>query len=247
MKFACPRCSAACGLFKGACPNCGLSLTLGSLLKFYFHRTREVLSQASALSCPACGFPNPLQARECANCHSDLSVRVAMDSVVEPRRRRWHRFLRGIAPENKRRIQWVYLIFSAALLWWLLAYVEHHGGDSWVSCMLLSVVYVAVLAFCALWLIPRKIFRTVFHRATARTKLSLALNALSLMIVLQLCIREWWARAATLAGMFAVAWFAGWLLYRFILPMAQITENVFLGPDREFDPAAPQGRSARFD
>ena len=247
MKFACPQCAHSCGLFKGVCPNCGFSLSLGSVVKFYGRRLREFLTHATALRCPQCGFANPVKARRCQQCQSDLTVRLAVNAVVDPPRRRWHNFLRAVDPQTKRRIRWVHFIFSAVLLWWLLGYAESRGDALYMS-IALSVIYVAVLAFFALWLIPRQIFRNVFGRATPLVKLSLALNALALMLALQLLIQVWWARALILAALFVVAWFGAFFLHRFILPMTNETAAVFLGEDApEYDPKSPQGRHARFD
>jgi hypothetical protein len=67
------------------------------------------------------------------------------------------------------------------------------------------------------------------------------------MLIVQLLIKGWLARALILAGLFFVAWVAAFLLYFKILPMAAATEAVFLGSGSEFDPEAPQGRSARID
>ena len=247
MKFACPQCSSSCGLFKGVCPNCGFSLSLGSVVKFYGRRLREFLTNATALRCPQCSFANPVKARRCEHCQSDLTVRLAVHAVVDPPRRRWHNFLRAIDPQTKRRLRWAYFVFSAALLWWLLAYAETKGSTLFMG-MALSVIYVAVLAFFALWLIPRQIFRNVFRRATPLVKLSLALNALALMLALQLLIQVWWARALILAALFVVAWVGAWVLHRLILTMANETAAVFLGDDApEYDSRSPQGRHARFD
>ncbi len=247
MRFACPQCSHACGLFKGVCPSCGLSLTLGSVLRFYGQQMKAFLSRTTALRCPHCGAANPVKASTCVNCQTDLTVRVAMESVLSTPRQRWHNFLRSIDAPTRRRIQWVYLIFSAALLWWLLGYFEKHGSSLFLS-MALSVIFVAVLAFFALWLIPRRIFRSVFLGASRIVKLALAFNGLALTMGVQLWIHVWWARALTLAGLFVIIWLGAWCLHRLILPMTNETAAVFLGNDsRDFDTEADQGRTAKWD
>lgn len=247
MKFACPNCSHAGGIFRGKCPACGFSLGLWSLLKFYARRISEKLSKATALRCPKCDFANPIKAIRCAKCNAHLSVSLATDVVMDRPRKGWQNFLRGVTPQTKRRIQWSYLIFSAASLWWLLAYVEKSGGSNWPLYMALSIIYVAVLSFFALWLIPRRVFINVFRKAAALVKLALTLNGLSLMLLVQLFIKVWWVRALTLIGLFVVAWFGAWVFHRFILPMVAETEAVFLGGPVAFDSTGPQGRSARVD
>jgi hypothetical protein len=234
-------------MFERVCPHCGCSLTLGSVLKLYWHRWRDTLTKTTALRCPRCRFPNPVKARRCDQCQADLTVQLAVHSVVEPSRHRWQEFLRRASPATKRRIQWVFLMFSAGLLWWLLAYVENHGGSAWPLYMALSIIYVAVVAFFALWLIPKKVFQGVFRWAPPLVKLALALNGLSLMLIVELLIRGWWARALILAGLFGVAWAGALLLYEYILPMAAVTEEVFLGSQTQYDPSSPQGRKVRLE
>ena len=218
------------------------------MLRHYWQRLGEKLSRTTALRCPQCGFANPIKTTHCQKCQAHLSVSLATDVIVAPPRRRWHQFLREVTPETKRRLQWCYVIFSAASLWWLLAMVEK-DTQSWVPSMLLSVIYVAVMSFFGLWLIPRQMFIKVFRFASRPVKLGLALNSLSLMLLVQLFIKEWWVRAGTLAGLFVVAWFGAMILHRFILPMVAETEAVFLGttPASELHSTAPQGRTAKFD
>jgi hypothetical protein len=249
MKWACPKCSRACGIFQGKCPGCGLPLHLWSVLKFYWRRISEKLSMATSLRCPKCGFANPIKTSFCGQCKSHLSVGLATEQVVQRPRNRWHQFLREVTPQTRRRIQWTYLIFSAASLWWLLAYVENNGGTTWPLYMALSIIYVAVLAFFGLWLIPRLVFINVSRRSPPLVKLALALNGLSLMLLVQLFIKEWWVRALTLAGLFVVAWLGSWVLQRIILTRLAETEAMFLDTPRSdgFDPSDPQGRTARVD
>jgi hypothetical protein len=234
-------------MFKGQCPKCGFSLSLGSVLKFYWQHLSHSLTRTTALRCPKCGFPNPLKAVSCERCHCDITVAGAATTVTEPARRRWQDFKRNASRGTMWRLQWAYLVFSVVLLWSLLSYVEKHGGKFWPFYMLLSIVYVAVLSYFALWLIPRKNFIGLFRFASRLVKLGLALNGLSLMLIVQLLIKGWLARALILAGLFFVAWVAAFLLYFKILPMTAATEAVFLGSGSEFDPQAPQGRSARTD
>ena len=247
MKFACPVCGWPCGMFKGQCPKCEFSLSLGSVLKFYWQYLSHSLTRTTALRCPKCGFPNPLNAISCESCHCDITVAGAAAKVTEPARKRWQDFKRNASRGTMWRLQWTYVVISAVLLWELLSYVAGHGGKFWPFYMLLSILYVAVLSYFALWLIPRKVFVVVFRFGSRLVKLGLALNGLSLMIIVQLLIRGWLRQALILAGLFVVAWAAAFLLYFKILTMTAATEAVFLGSGSDFDPQAPQGRSARTD
>ena len=247
MKLACPKCSHACGLFQRECPECGFALTIGSAFKFYRPRLAEKFFKAASLRCPKCESANPLNSTFCGNCKAHLSVSLATEKIVRRPQNRVQQFLIGVTPATKRRVHWCYLVFSAALLWWMLAYVEH-DTSSWIPYMLLSVIYVTVLSFFGLWLIPRQVFLNVFGRAARLVKLGLALNSLSLMLLVQIFIKIWWVRAGTLAALFIVAWFASWLLHTYLLPMVYETKAVFLGSDSDnFGPSTPQGGRARFD
>jgi hypothetical protein len=181
-------------------------LSFWSVLKLYWHRLWEWFFKAASLRCPRCQFANPLNATTCGKCQAQLTVELATEQVLHPPRQRWLKFKREATPGTKRRIQWAYLVSSAALLWWLLAYVEDHGGHLWPLYMALSVVYVAVILFLMFWLVPRQVFLSVSRRATRLVKLALALNGFALMILMQLFIKEWWVRTLTLAGLFVVLW-----------------------------------------
>src|ERR1035437_10236068 len=173
MKCACPICGWPCGMFKGQCPKCGFSRSLGAVLKFYWQYLSHSLTRTTALRCPKCGFPNPLKAVSCERCHCDITVAGAATTVTEPARRRWQDFKRNASRGTMWRLQWAYLVFSVVLLWSLLSYVEKHGGKFWPFYMLLSIVYVAVLSYFALWLIPRKNFIGLFRFASRLVKLGL--------------------------------------------------------------------------
>jgi hypothetical protein len=235
-------------MFQGKCPCCGLSLSFWSVLKLYWHRFWEWFFKAASLRCPRCQFANPLNATTCGKCQAQLTVELATEQVLHPPRQRWLKFKREATPGTKRRIQWAYLVSSAALLWWLLAYVEDHGGHLWPLYMALSVVYVAVILFLMFWLVPRQVFLSVSRRATRLVKLALALNGFALMILMQLFIKEWWVRTLTLAGLFVVLWLGFRIFYQFILRSAAEAESIFLGNQpNTLDPTAPQGRTTRID
>ncbi len=242
MKFLCPRCHLPCGIFKGACPNCGLSLTLGGVLSYYWH-------EKAALQCPKCHWAVPLRATTCAHCGQSMTVGSAITATLEPPKRRWEQFKKHATPEWKRRVQTWYLIFSAALVWWLLAEVEYHHPGTWPKYAALSSVYLAVLGLLAVWLIPTAVFKAIRQRASRRAKLALFLNYLASMLVLQLLFAVWWKRALILAGVFGASWLGGLLLYRFFFPLAAEAEQMLVGTthENEFDSRGPQGRNVRID
>jgi hypothetical protein len=175
-------------------------------------------------------------------------MQAIIHASVDPPRKRLEKAFKAASPQAKRRIQWAYLLLSLGLLWGLLAYVEKHVGDRWYGWAALSVIHLAALGFFAAWLFPRPILHAISHQATGMVKLSLALNVFSAILLLQLFIGAWWARALILAALFAVVWLGAYLLIWYVLPMAAATRQVFLGPgEQQFDPSAPQGRHVKLE
>lgn len=246
MKWACPKCGHACRWLAGACPECGFPLTVGAAARHYWHQFQSWLPRVTAVECPQCHQATPLTSKTCVACGAPITVQAAIDETLTPPKRRWARFKRESSPQTWRRLRRCHFLLSAALLWWLLGYVEQHDPGTWVRHAALSVVYLAVLAFLAAWLAPRHIF-FAFSRASRLLKLSLVLNYLSALVLLQLFIGVWWVRALVLAGLFAVTWLGAVLLCRWIMPVAAETAQVFLGADPRFDASAPQGRAAHYD
>lgn len=240
MKFSCPNCSEEISLSDTQCA-CGFSLTLGSLVKFYFKRLGEGVRQRAFFQCPTCRKPALLTATTCPHCHSPITVKGAVDVVAAPVRRRWYSFLSNATPATAQCIQWGYLLASGACLWWLLSYSEAHAPEHWFGQVVLSVVYLAVISLLVRMITPRPMVHAISQRASWRTKLALVSNYLTLLLLLQILIGVWWGRALTVVGLFAVTCLGLWL-FRLLSAMLNGDEG-----RRVFDPSEPQGRSGRYD
>ncbi|MHB1309375.1 MAG: hypothetical protein ACYDC1_19880 [Limisphaerales bacterium] len=218
------------------------------MLRHYWHRGRLELREATAVQCPACREPVPLSAPACARCGASMTVHAAIHATVDPPRQRWRRFLGSATPETKRLIQRIYFVLSAAVLWFLLAYVEEHQEGTWARHAALSTVYLAGLMLLAVWLVPRPLFLAIAWRTSRWIKLSLVLNYLSALTLLQLFIGEWWQRALILAGLLGVTWVAAFLFHRFVVPMVAATTETFMGGEAaSFNSSTQQGRKVRLD
>ena len=246
MKWACPNCGRLCGGMAGACPTCGFPLTVGAVTRHYGRRLRHWLSEVTALECPRCRQATPITRAQCVVCGAPLTVQAAVDATLAPPRRGWARFKARSSPATWSRLRWGHLLLSAGVLWGLLAYLEKLPLKAWVMLAGVSVVYLAVFAFLSAWLVPRHVFFAL-SRASPVVKLAFILNYLSLVLVLQAFIGTWWVRALVLAGLFLATWLGAYLLWRYIMPVAAATEQVFLGPHNRFDASAPHGRDARYD
>lgn len=200
------------------------------------------------VKCPECGRAIPITTKVCANCRTPFTVGSALNSVIEPPRQRWREALHRASPETKRRAQWLYLLLSGALLWWLLAYVAESQGNAWVKAALLSVIFLATLGLLLVFLVPRHVVQKFSRRSPRLMKLAFVVNYLTGLLLLQIAIGEWWDRALTLAGLLVVTYVGAMVLCRLLWPAAQefrgIYERENQGP---FDPSAPQGRRGRFD
>lgn len=192
--------------------------------------------------CPRCGEAVPVNAKVCPN--PGCGQPITLDAAMAAPRQRWQRFLANADTETMRRVQWGYLILSAAVLWSLLAFVEQRYSEHWIRHALLSVVYLAVFGFLAPLIVPRHVFRVIATRTGWRVRLGLVLNYLALLLLLQILIGTWWARALMLAGFFGVTCVAVWVLRAVLLPTFM---NQSQPQDTRFDPTAPQGRRGRFD
>lgn len=241
MKLRCPQCDDACGLFARACPRCGLVLTVGSLARFYVTHVRRKV----AIRCARCGRGAvPVGGKVCPACGEQPTFQDAMQATVDPYRQRVRHFLAHASPRAKNRVQWVYLLFSAWLLWGFQGEVANRSD--WIGTAFLSVIYVAVFLVLAKWLMPRRVLRGISQRATAKVKLGLAMNCLSAVLLLQLVIAAGWARAVVQAVIFVALWGAAIVFNRYLLPVVAQTRASILGED-QFDPTLEEGRHVRVE
>ena len=244
MKFRCPECDELFDWFRRKCPNCGFALTVPSLWRLAIKRLRE----RTAIECAHCRKGAlPFGTEVCPVCGATPTFQDTVRAAFAPYCLRMQKYFEAVPPHTKRLAQWLFLLFSAGLLWWMLGEVDRRTGGHWFGTALVSVVHLAAIGFFAVWLMPRRILFAISRQATGKVKLALALNFFTGMLVMQLVIQVWWERTTLLATLFASLWLAARLLNRYVLPEAWLTYGALFGPGNEFDSASPQGRSARFD
>lgn len=141
-----------------------------------------------------------------------------------------------------RRVQWCYVILSGLVLWLLVGYAAKHHSAEWLMQLALATVYLAVIACLTGMIAPPRMFAMIRGWGW-RVKVGLVFTYFSLILVLQWLIGVFWVRALTLAALFAVTYIALLILNWFLKPMVPQPPV----ESRRFDPAAPQGRRARFD
>ena len=176
-----------------------------------------------------------------------MTVAAAAEFTLTPLRKRWGKWVQRAGPKTMRRLQWGYLLLSLGLLWGLLGYTETHRGGQWISQVVLSVLYLAVLLLLAALLMPREVWLRLAHGFSRITKLAVVVNYLTMLLLLQNLIGAWMARASILAGLFVVSWVGAWLLCCCLWPMYITTANILLGGVGGFDASDPQGRTVRND
>ncbi|MCL4180505.1 MAG: hypothetical protein KJ072_22510 [Verrucomicrobia bacterium] len=214
---------------------------MSSVLAYGWKSVWGGLKQRAVLRCPDCGGPVPLNANRCPNpaCGAPITVASASAKPVGW----WRRFCRFIAPVASPILQWGYFLISAVVLWQLLAYAERHHAAGWLPLAGLSVVYLAVLTLLARMLISQRIRTFVTQRAAGLVKLGLICNYFSVLVLMQIAIATWWARALTLAGLFGITWVGLWIFRNFLEPMFAANS----GSQTVYDPMMPQGRRGRWD
>lgn len=245
MNFRCPNCGNPCTLRQGAC-QCGFSLTLGSVVRHYFSGVQASV-KATTIRCPTCNAPVALNESACPNNHP-VSMSATVGKVVNTPRKSFLRFCLSASPRTKRVIQWIHLLLSAVLLFWLLGIIEERYHKDWILKTVLSSFYATLLVVILRAIIPKQVFRAIAAYAPWRVKLALIFHAFSVMILLHLLVSEWWMRAAVFATIVGVSLASAFVFYRFGSRFASGLMEAFCGPaNRPFEPTAPQGRNVRVD
>lgn len=240
MRFDCPRCGHdQIKLTDEVCPKCQLVLSLSSLLRHYWQRTRTGLKRAAVVRCPRCGRAVPLNTTACA-CGVSLALGPALDVTLQPSRERWSLFLKTAKPGHRRLIQWVLLLGSVALLVWLLPRVEAQYSKQWLPSTAVAIGYLAVGITLTVRLAPSRVVQGISQRAALPVKLALLALLLSGVLLLQWAIKAWWGHALFLGGVI-VATSLGVLLSRWLLGRNVAAEPTVHTATR------PQGRKAVID
>ena len=244
MKLQCPNCPEQISWFRGACPQCGFALTVPAVGRLLLTRIRG----ATAIQCPLCRRADlPFGTHVCPNCHQTPTFRDAVRAACEPVCLRVKHYFDHLPPQTKWWAQWLFLLFSAALLWWMLGEVDRRLEGHWFGAAAVSILHISALLFFAVWWMPRNFLFAISRYAPGKVKFALALNFFTGMLLLQLAIQVWWQRTTLLATLYVVLWLAAWLLNGWILPQAWLVRDAFFGSGNGYNPTSPQGRSARFD
>ena len=249
MTFACPNCGRAVSLRGTQCDGCQQPLGLFALLKFYGANFQKKVQHSATIRCPNCPATIPIKSDRCPQCGHPLTVESAVDSVVEPRKRRLFAWARSASPETKRRVRWMYFLFSLALLWLTMELVEEHFPGNFFVQSALAVVFLSGLGLLSAMLIPKAVIQTVAKRASALVKLALIANYLTAMLVMRMLTTTWQERALTLAGMLITTWIAGFVLVSFVWPAKEAVADLHRDHDTKpaFNASNPQGRKVRHD
>lgn len=247
MKFACPNsnCDGDVDLKQNSCPRCGLSLSLGGILRCYWGK----LVSAANVKCPGCGQPVPVSSHACPGCKSPLTVESAVDLVVAPKKRRLFEWAANATPETKKRVQRMYFFLSLAILWWMLALVEEQFPGDWIKHSAIGAIFLAASGLVASILIPKRTLEVVLKHLSATTKLALVANYVSVMLAVRMFTTTWKERSLSLAGIIIGTWLAGYFLTSFAWPMKEGVSSLFEEEEKSkgFDASGPQGRKARME
>ena len=247
--FACPNCGVGVGLNDRLCSGCKQPLGIVSLLDFYWNRLRQGVAAAAVIRCAKCPAAVPIGKSNCPSCGHPLSVGVAVDSVVQPPKRRLFAWAKSATPETKLRVRWMYFLFSLAILWWTLAVVQERFPGNIIENSALAVVFLTGLGLLGAMLIPKNVIKVFAKRASRLLKLALVANYLTAMLVMRILTNTWKEQALTLTGVLVATWIAGYFLTQLAWPMKEEVAALYREPDPEpkFNPSSPQGRKVRSD
>lgn len=255
MTFVCPHCHEA-GIQFGnrACPNCGFSLGVLHLFKYYAcragHWLRTRLQEATAIQCLQCHTPNPINARKCGACGTPITVGAVTDASLRPVQEGMDRLAKVGPSRSARRVaQIVYLALSIWLLKWSISRIETAFPFELVfNIILVSVAVGAVLILVLAWLVPSTILVAFHRRASWITKLAVLCNGFTLPLWLLQHSSEWWRPASILACVITTIFLAARVLTLLVWPVASQVGQIFREiQGSSFNPSRPQGRRARRD
>ena len=246
MEFRCPGCDQApVTLSDRECPRCHQSLSVGSVWRLYWKRTRERLREVTAMQCPACRQPNPISARTCAGCGEAITARRVLDTTLQPVRRPVRSFFLNPPWSVRWLVQLAYLGFSGWALYRMVLRIATMPLGVMVAGALYSIVFVPVLLFLAPHVLPHTMLSAIARRASGATRLGLALNGLTLVLYSMEKLGILWTVPLVPAVALLVIYQATKTLNRVIWPEFIKVREIFQDPGgSHVDPTKPQGRKA---
>ncbi len=270
MKIECPKCQDGIELREGACPTCGFTLTLGSVVRHYWRKLRTGVRERAVIQCPSCGQPVPINAKVCPNpeCAAAITFEATVSKASEgPRRHargvlgtlgsivrrlarwfaevpqaRWQAFVLNAGPGTRRLVQWAYCLLSVLLLVLLLWGKSERLVEDFGILMLVALVFFPVLAIVAKQIVPTQVFEAVATRTSSIVKLGLLCNYMLLLVVVHFFVASWTAQVMLMFGLLVLSVLGIWIA-RAILSPSIDQDNT----GEEYDPSMPQGRRGRYD
>lgn len=227
------------GLRDTGCLKCRFTVTPRGVVGFAWRSLIEGLGERFGVQCPVCREVIPAFQSLCPGCKVTLTVGRVVDETIGPTR---ERVVQIIAPTPRKVsvFRWAYLLTSAVVFGSVFSVLPDSVGMDTILSALVSVFYLMLFLVVFVWLVPRPTIVAINRRAPKRIKLALLLNFLTCFILLDMVVKEWWARAAMLAVIFAAIAVGTWLFWKVLWPMLEGGAPSGVKP---FDPQAPQGRT----
>lgn len=142
-----------------------------------------------------------------------------------------------------------YFLVSLAVFFGMLLIMEDLQAGKWLLSSVLNVIFLTFLLLLFFWLIPRPLLVAAARCTSALVKLSLVLNYLTVLLLLQLAVSTWLWKAVILASQLVISVVAFHLLLAYVWPVWNAMAQSFreAAEAYEFDPSNPQGRRAYTD
>ena len=245
MAFRCPVCDRDVKTGDTKCPGCGEPLHAASFVGRLWRSLWAGFTRVTSVECPACGEPAAAKSKYCMRCTCNFTVAAALVPILRPLRNKWDAVFKDASPASKRFARIAYVIASAVLFWLVLSYSEKKGAV-WYLYAALSIVYVAFFTFFLLWVVPREHLSRFVRQRKGVVRIGLIFNFFTALLLLQVLMATWTARALMLGALFIVSWLGFYFFLVYIFPV-WCGMSVFFDDYVPFDHTARQGRTARRD
>lgn len=251
MNFLCPFCDKPTKLTGRVCsnPDCRKSLDVRSVFRRLWVQLGSSFRRATAVCCPACNATGSIKVGKCLNCGCDFTVAAALAPLLRGPRRVWDRYVTNTTDGTKLVFQRGYFLVSLGVFAGTLVVMEDLQTGKWLVSSVLNVIFLTFLLLLFFWLIPRPLLMAAARCVSALVKLSLVLNYLTLLLLLQLAVSTWLWKAVILASQLVISVVSFHLLLAYVWPVWNAMAQSFrqAAEAYEFDPSNPQGRRAYTD
>lgn len=239
MKFICSK-GHPVKLKDKTCSQCGEEL---GFFAFIRRKWRSLLDRP-LIACPKCELAFPLRYTSCPFCEKPNTV----EGLMKTTRERAITKIEKASPTTRRKFQKVYLIVSALALAATFRQITSFDDSEWIKIGAVSIVYLGTLALLLKWFVRKEILLKFLALTNWVVKLSLILNYLLLLMVLQLAVADAWAQFLALAALVVITYGGASLFCWLFWPMAGNIKNIFLGddPTGTFNSMHQQGREVKW-